>query len=209
MIPWSGPAARVVEHPLGKGEVVSSILTGSTRNRRCYRASCIAFEISIRQQSAERNAKLRLEYGENPGTLFRGRSSARHIIAGFYASMIPVSLARFSKQGSGLQGSVLLRIHWDAGDIASHEECYGSNIHHRFLAVRGQSSIGGVHLLVGTRSMGLLVGSLRQYPHPPRNISDSGNHLRHRRRWRSRLMNTCGYSVGSSSGSFFSTRKGA
>src|SRR5438128_1787318 len=31
--------SSVVEHPLGKGEVVSSILTGSTRNARQIRAS--------------------------------------------------------------------------------------------------------------------------------------------------------------------------
>jgi hypothetical protein len=51
--------SSVVEHPLGKGEVVSSILTGST-NKTGLSALCPV------QNLAEHNAKLQAEYAPNP-----------------------------------------------------------------------------------------------------------------------------------------------
>jgi MYM-type Zinc finger with FCS sequence motif len=58
----------VVEHPLGKGEVVSSILTGSTDK------SGIS-DNALLQNHTERNAKRRVQYAPNPHQTFAVRST--------------------------------------------------------------------------------------------------------------------------------------
>jgi hypothetical protein len=74
--PRSGARCRssVVEHSLGKGEVVSSILTGSTtktKQTKDFLARPLPFPLALeREQSAFPPAKL----GENPGNLFGRRS---------------------------------------------------------------------------------------------------------------------------------------
>src|SRR5439155_9969441 len=69
--------SSVVEHPLGKGEVVSSILTGSTRKFRQIRAAYACDNLRVRQQAAERNTKIRTTSGKNSGSLFTWRSESR------------------------------------------------------------------------------------------------------------------------------------
>jgi hypothetical protein len=65
----------VVEHSLGKGEVVSSILTGSTRKAqqiRSFSEGALPFlPVLEREQSVFPPPKL----GENPGNLFGKRSA--------------------------------------------------------------------------------------------------------------------------------------
>src|SRR5215469_8921580 len=67
--------SSVVEHSLGKGEVVSSILTGSTRKAkqtRSFSEGALPFlPVLEREQSVFPPAKL----GENPGNLFGKRSA--------------------------------------------------------------------------------------------------------------------------------------
>jgi hypothetical protein len=76
-IPFQGRArcrSSVVEHSLGKGEVVSSILTGSTsktKQTKNFLARALPFPLALeREQSVFPPAKL----GENPGNLFGRRS---------------------------------------------------------------------------------------------------------------------------------------
>ena len=65
----------MVEHSLGKGEVVSSILTGSTRKAQQIKSiseGALPFPpVLEREQSVFPPAKL----GENPGNLFGKRSA--------------------------------------------------------------------------------------------------------------------------------------
>src|SRR4029077_543323 len=67
--------SSVVEHSLGKGEVVSSILTGSTRKAeqiKSFSEGALPFlPVLEREQSVFPPAKL----GENPGNLFGKRSA--------------------------------------------------------------------------------------------------------------------------------------
>ena len=68
---FSHPAWRcrssVVEHPLGKGEVVSSILTGSTRHAPICALFVLAFSVIAQTERRTNTAKI-------PGTLFGGHS---------------------------------------------------------------------------------------------------------------------------------------
>ena len=68
---FSHPAWRcrssVVEHPLGKGEVVSSILTGSTRHAPICALFVLAFAVIAQTER-------RTNMGESPGTSFRAHS---------------------------------------------------------------------------------------------------------------------------------------
>src|SRR5260370_24909146 len=65
-----GCRSSVVEHPLGKGEVVSSILTGSTRKSRCCRSFYPSCRNCIWQPSSDRNRKRPQQYVQNPCILF-------------------------------------------------------------------------------------------------------------------------------------------
>src|SRR5262249_50804815 len=63
--------SSVVEHSLGKGEVVSSILTGSTRKMAIFlRVFARALTDAIPQFAAERDANMTLSAVRNPYALF-------------------------------------------------------------------------------------------------------------------------------------------
>ena len=66
----------MVEHPLGKGEVVSSILPGSTRKALVNWHFLHRAPPFPQRFDRERIAKLSQKLGENEGTLFAGRSEA-------------------------------------------------------------------------------------------------------------------------------------
>ena len=70
--------SSVVEHSLGKGEVVSSILTGSTRKTKQIKHFCAGALPFPPALNRERNLFPPLGVGENWGTLFYGCSAPFH-----------------------------------------------------------------------------------------------------------------------------------
>src|SRR5260370_15078910 len=66
----SGCRSSVVEHSLGKGEVVSSILTGSTRKAPTNRHFLTVALPCPPRGKRERGANVPQKLGENWGTLF-------------------------------------------------------------------------------------------------------------------------------------------
>ncbi len=62
------------EHPLGKGEVVSSILTGSTKKRRWCGHFRLCPCILICRFDTQRSVNTTFRVVENPGSLFADRS---------------------------------------------------------------------------------------------------------------------------------------
>src|SRR6516162_9235928 len=73
-----GARRSVVEHSLGKGEVVSSILTGSTRKTKQIKHFCAGALPFPPALNRERNLFPPLGVGENWGTLFYGCSAPFH-----------------------------------------------------------------------------------------------------------------------------------
>src|SRR5580698_2350235 len=90
--------SSVVEHSLGKGEVVSSILPGSTRFPFEIRVTWIGAHAVVRHFHAERSVKSPPKYGENPGTWFAS-CSCRELGNDTSVQMIERHYARWIADG--------------------------------------------------------------------------------------------------------------